>query len=209
MQNKNDREVEVKFYLTDSLAFERKLQEAGAVLVQPRINEWNLRFDTPNNGLSSNGQVLRLRKDQRCRLTYKSDSILNGDVTDRQELEVEISSFDTMRKMLEALGYTVFVMYEKFRTTWHWMDCEITLDEMPYGYFCEIEGQDSTKIMRAADVLGLQWDARILTSYLGIFTALKNAGKTQVDNLIFSVFTGYENAQANFEAINIHPADVS
>ena len=99
-------------------------------------------------------------------------------------------------------------MYEKYRTTWHWMDCEITLDEMPYGYFCEIEGQDSMKIKQAADVLGLHWDARILTSYLGIFTALKNAGKTKVDNLIFSAFTGYDDAQINFETINIHPADI-
>jgi adenylate cyclase class 2 len=133
---------------------------------------------------------------------------LNEDVTDRQELEVEINNLDTMRKILEEIGFTVYVMYEKYRTTWIWMDCEITLDEMPYGYFCEIEGQDSVKIKQAADALGLHWDARILTSYLGIFTALKNAGKTKVDNLIFSAFTGYDNAQTHFESINIYPADI-
>ncbi len=119
------------------------------------MNEWNLRFDTLNNGLSATGQVLRLRKDERSRLTYKSEASLNDDVTDRQELEVEVSDFDTTRKILEVLGFSVFVMYEKFRTTWHWLDCEVTLDEMPYGFFCEVEGHDPSQDQECGGKAGI------------------------------------------------------
>ncbi len=208
MQTSNDREIEVKFYLLNPQSFMENLETNGAVLSQPRVNEWNLRFDSLNHGLSSTGQVLRLRKDQISRLTYKSEAALSEEVSDRQELEVEVSNFDTMRKILEVLGYSVFVMYEKFRTTWHYMDCEVTLDEMPFGFFCEIEAPDPEKIRRVVDSLFLHWDSRILTSYLGIFTALKNSRKLKVENLIFSAFEKTKVTQSDFEAINIHPADM-
>jgi len=208
MQTSNDREIEVKFYLLNPQKFAKSLDEKGAILAQPRVNEWNLRFDSLNHGLSSTGQVLRLRKDQTSRLTYKSEALMNEEVTDRQELEVEVSSFDTMRKILEVLGYSVFVMYEKFRTTWHWMDCEVTLDEMPFGNFCEIEASDPGKIRSVVESLDLHWDARILTSYLGIFTMLKNSGKIKVENLVFSSFEKIKISPSDFEAVNIHPGDM-
>lgn len=207
MQTLNDREIEVKLYLLHPDSLAKKLELEAARLVQPRVNEWNLRFDTLNNGLSSTGKVLRLRKDTRSRLTYKSEASLNDDVTDRQELEVEVSDFDTTRKILEVLGFTVFVMYEKFRTTWHWLDCEVTLDEMPYGFFCEVEGHDTGKIRHVVEKLGLDWDQRILTSYLGLFTMLKNTGKLKAENLIFSAFENEHVTPGDFEELNIHPSD--
>jgi adenylate cyclase class 2 len=88
------------------------------------------------------------------------------------------------------------------------MDCEVTLDEMPFGFFCEIEAPDLEKIRSVVDSLFLHWDARILTSYLGIFTALKNSKKLKVENLIFTAFEKTKITQSDFEAINIHPADM-
>lgn len=207
MQTANDREIEVKFYLSNPEIFIRRLTENSATLVQPRVNEWNLRFDSPGNLLSSSGQVLRLRKDQTTRLTYKSAAAMDEDVTDRLELEVEVGSFNTMRQILETLGFTVFAMYEKFRTTWHWMDCEVTLDEMPYGFFCEVEGADPAKIKKVTESMRLNWDARILASYLGIFAMLKTMTKVNVDNLVFSSFENISISPADFRAINIHPGD--
>lgn len=207
MQTLIDREIEVKLYILHPEQLAKKLEKEEARLVQPRVNEWNLRFDSLNNGLSSTGKVLRLRKDTRSRLTYKSEASLNDDVTDRQELEVEVSDFDMTRKILEAIGFSVFVMYEKYRTTWQWLECEVTLDEMPYGYFCEIEGHDTGKIRNVVDRLGLDWNQRILTSYLGLFTMLKNIGKVKAENLIFSAFENENVTRGDFELLNIHPSD--
>jgi adenylate cyclase class 2 len=208
MQTSNNREIEIKLFLIHPEELVKKLEKVKAQIVQSRVNEWNLRFDTLNNGLSATGQVLRLRKDERSRLTYKSEASLNEDVTDRQELEVEVSDFDTTRKILEVLGFSVFVMYEKFRTTWHWLDCEVTLDEMPYGFFCEVEGHDPVRIRNVVERLGLDWNQRILTSYLGLFTMLKNIGKLKAENLIFSAFAKEKITPEDFADLNIHPADI-
>lgn len=207
MQINNDRELEVKLFLLHPQKLHGVLERLGAELIHPRVNEWNLRFDTANKDLSSTGQVLRLRKDTHTRLTYKSEAAMNSEVADRQELEVDVSDFDAARKILEKLGFSVFVMYEKFRTTWKWMDCEITLDEMPYGCFCEVEGSNPAAIQKTVEVLGLNWERRILTSYLGIFSLLKDAGKIKAGNLIFSEFVQEKIDPSTLSRLNILPAD--
>ena len=60
-----DQEQEVKFFLTDLAALQARLEKGGARLVQPRVHEFNLRFDTPTGELSHGEQVLRLRQDPR------------------------------------------------------------------------------------------------------------------------------------------------
>jgi len=42
--------------------------------------------------------------------------------------------------VFEALGYAVYMMYEKYRTTFRLDNLEVVLDELPYGNFVEIEG---------------------------------------------------------------------
>ncbi|HEX7975021.1 MAG TPA: hypothetical protein VF498_11485, partial [Anaerolineales bacterium] len=64
-----DQELEVKYYISDLTALERRLLSLGASLVQPRVRETNLRFDTPQGSLAQGFQVLRLRQDTEARLT--------------------------------------------------------------------------------------------------------------------------------------------
>ena len=65
------QELEVKFYLDDLPTLEDRLRQIGARLVQKRVYESNLRFDTPDGELTRSYQVLRLRQDTAARLTYK------------------------------------------------------------------------------------------------------------------------------------------
>lgn len=46
-----------------------------------------------------------------------------------------------MTNLLQELGYVVSEVYEKYRTTYKLNVLQITLDEMPYGMFVEIEGR--------------------------------------------------------------------
>jgi adenylate cyclase class 2 len=136
----DNQEQEAKFFLTRLPALEVRLKDAGARLKHARVFESNLRFDLPDGSLTRQRQVLRLRQDERIRLTYKGPMEAGREVSARTEIEVEVSSFDNTRVLLEALGYRVSVMYEKYRTTYDLGSCEVTLDEMPYGDFAEIEG---------------------------------------------------------------------
>ena len=164
-----DTELEVKFYLSRPKELEEKLIAQGAQLKDPRVHEINLRFDTPDLSLLNTGRLLRLRNDSRARVTYKGLGSIEGGARLRKELEFTVSNFDTARETFEALGYEVYMMYEKFRTTFMLGNLEVVLDELPYGDFVEIEGPDGESIQQAARQIGLNWDARILESYTVLF----------------------------------------
>lgn len=186
----NKLEQEVKFYLNDLKALEEKLKVMGAGLKQPRTFEINLRFDTPDRHLTNSFQALRLRQDTRARLTYKAPGDPEREVSAREELEVEVSDLVTAQKILEYLGFEMMVRYEKFRTAYEINEVEISLDEMPFGNFCEIEGPDTESIRQCASLLGLRWEARSKLSYLTIFHDYQREFQLEIGHLTFDAFKG-------------------
>jgi len=48
-----------------------------------------------------------------------------------------------MRSILERLGFVPVLIYEKRRETWLTNGVEIVLDELPFGLFMEIEGDEA------------------------------------------------------------------
>jgi adenylate cyclase class 2 len=199
-----NQEIEVKFYLNDLPQFEKNLQGLGAALIQPRTHERNLRFDTPDRALTRTRQVLRLRQDEHARFTYKRpESGGNGSVSSRTEIEFEVSSFENARLFLEALGYQVYVSYEKYRRTYQLPGVEIMLDETPLGDFIEIEGSDPQSIETIAAALHLNWGARTLESYIMLLDKVK-ALHSQIQNMTFDEFTDLTITPAE---LGLTPAD--
>jgi adenylate cyclase class 2 len=182
-------ELEVKFYLSTCKVLEVKLNSVGQ-LIAPRVHEVNLRLDTPDFSLTASGRLLRLRLDTRARVTYKGEGSVEGGARLRKELEFTVSDFDTARALFEALGYQVYTMYEKYRTTYLLGNVEVALDEMPTGDFLEIEGPDSESIRVAAQQLNLNWDARILDSYMMLFEHLRERLGFGFRDLSFENFKG-------------------
>lgn len=187
-----NQELEVKFYVHDLAAIEQHLVSLGAVLVQPRTFEMNLRFDTPEQELSRNFRVLRLRQDTAARMTFKGPAYGSEGVRVRQEIEFIVEDFEAARDLLEALGYQVSMGYEKYRTVYDLGEVHITLDEMPYGNFVEIEGPDPESILDVNLDLGLIWEARASESYVNIFERLKKELKLDFRDLSFENFTWLE-----------------
>ena len=198
------QEIEVKFYLKDPEALVGRLEALGAVCEQTRIYEANLRFDTPDRELSRSLRALRLRMDSAARMTYKGPPLSDGGARLRQELEFTVSDFNTARALLEALGYQVIVMYEKYRTTYHLGQLIITLDEMPFGHFTEIEAPSGEQVHAAAVHLGLDWERRILDSYLVLFEQLKTRLGLSFNDLSFENFKELGITAADLNAV---PAD--
>ena len=185
-------EKEAKFYVRDLKKIEQQIKAFGGVIVQPRVFESNLRFDTSKGELSASYQVLRLRQDMRARLTFKGPADPNSEVSARLEYEVEISDLATGRHILEALGYQVITIYEKYRTSYALDDVEISLDEMPFGSFMEIEGADTQHIQAMAGKLNLKWENRSALSYLRIFSQVKEQLDLSMRNLTFDNFLEVE-----------------
>lgn len=186
-------ETEVKLLVTDHAAVEARLNALGAVLVAPRVLERNARLDTPDRQLSARRQVLRLRADAHDRLTFKSeaDSVVDG-IIRREEYEVTVSNYDAMQTILARLGFAPYMTYEKYRTSYHYANTEVVLDELPYGRFIEIEGEHAAieQVIRALD---LSAAPRIAASYTAIFEQVR-----QVLGLTFTDLTF-----ANFEGISV------
>jgi len=192
-------EREVKFYLNHPAALEQRLLAAGARLLEERVHEINLRFDTPQGELTAAQRVLRLRQDRRAHLTYKGPAQPGSEVAAREEIEFEVSDFDAARAFLEALGYQVSVMYEKYRTTYALPQVEVMLDEMPFGWFAEIEGHQAEEIRAAALALELRWEARCTASYMALFERLKRRRNLTLPHLRFADLQGLSITAADLE----------
>lgn len=199
-----DQELEVKFYVSNLPAVELKLKSLGAEVSLPRVFELNLRFDTSHGDLGRSLRVLRLRQDKVTRLTYKGPARGLEGVRLRQEIEFEVSDFEAARALLEGLGYEVVMIYEKYRTAYDLEGTEVSLDELPYGTFVEVEGPDPARIQMVASKLNLDWEASIPASYTALFDQLKNRLNLPFHNLSFENFAGL---LVTADDLGVQPAD--
>lgn len=187
-------EIEVKFHLDDPREIKDKLAKLEIAPGQ-RVFETNVLYDDCRSSLTNSGKLLRLRKDDRCRLTFKSrPPETDPDYKIYHELEVTLSDADTTEGILKALGFDAVQIYEKWRQTYVWGDSLLCIDKMPYGDFLEIEGPKAT-IQKCVDQLGLDWEQRMVTNYLAIFEILRQKEKLPFNDITF----------ANF---NQHPVDI-
>lgn len=204
-----DRELEVKFLIADLPGLRKKVERLGAMLVQPRLHEVNLRFDRRDGALKHSGQVLRLRQDHQIRLTYKAAGGEESGVHVRKEIEFTVGDFDAARHFLEALGFQVSMSYEKYRATYDLHIApgavvHVTLDEMPYGDFAELEGPDPQSIQRANALLGLVWEWRIIDSYTSLFDKICLRRSLAIRDLTFENF---KSIPSPLDGLGLQPAD--
>lgn len=200
----NGQEIESKFYVRDLKAIEARLIALGAACSVPRGFEYNLRFDDAQNSLNRQRKVLRLRKFDDVRLTFKGPAEKRGGALARTEIEIVVNDFDTAQQFIESLGYRVFGVYEKYRAMYDFEGAMVTLDELPYGHFVEIEGENPEQIREIALKLALNPEAAIPASYQGLFERLKAAKDLPVKNLTFWEF---EKIQSTPEDLGVIAAD--
>lgn len=182
-------EVEVKFPAPDLRALRERLLALGATVTAPRILERNVVFDNDRRGLRQHEQILRLRRDTRVRLTFKGlpQEERLSDARVREELELEVSDFETMVLILKRLGFSAVQVYEKYRESFSLDGVGIVLDELPFGSFVELEGDDDA-IRDLALRLGLDWERRVLDSYIALMAILKEHHQLPFDDLTFANF---------------------
>ncbi len=112
--------------------------------------------------------MLRLRRfakrGGRALFTFKERDLSGSPVKRQREEETEVSDAAALAAILEALGYRPALVYEKRRQTWRLAGTEVVLDELPFGLFVEIEG-DEPDILRAEQLLGLGADSGVHEPY--------------------------------------------
>ena len=180
-------EIEVKFYVADLERMQRRILALGAES-KGRVFENNVRYEDENNTLIRKKSLLRLRRDAKTILTFKSSPpVASTEFKVFNELEVEVSNFETLNRILENLGFHPEQLYEKWRETLILDQTGFYLDTMPYGTFLEIEGSGED-IRAYAAGLGLNWQKRILLNYLEIFEIIRQTLTLNFNDLTFKNF---------------------
>jgi adenylate cyclase, class 2 len=177
-------ETEAKFPVSDLRVVHDRLVHAGAKQLSDRHLERNWRFDDSDRTLSQSGKVLRIRQGPVSSLTFKAPT---EQVLTRREIEFALPEAEVGVRLLEALGYHVIAMYEKYRRVLALEDCHIMLDELPFGQFVEIEGPTPARLEHIAAGLGLGWPAHLSESYLELGHQVASSA-------------GYDPAQITFQA---------
>lgn len=181
-------EVEVKFHLPEPGLMRDRLLAAGAVS-SGRQFETNIRFEDASGGLRERGILLRLRRDDRARLTFKSTpSRPDPQFKVHRELEVVVDDFAICQGILEGLGFHPDQSYEKWRETFVLDHTDCLIDTMPFGVFLEIEGE-KPDIRGMANRLGLRWEERILLNYLEIFEIIRQEQGLEFTDITFENFS--------------------
>jgi len=122
--------------------------------IEELLNEYGATFegeDFEENAIYGGGTleerraVLRIRRTSgRSFLTFKQRIATDLDVKHQTEHETEIGDADEMAEIVRELGFVTRVVYEKRRRTWKFRSVEVVLDELPFGFFMEIEGTLTT-----------------------------------------------------------------
>lgn len=149
-------EIEKKYRVTGegTNALRRRLREVGASEHGKEVFEENTIYTGP--GLDPHRRVLRLRRaGARVLFTYKERGASDSAVKRHREEETEVADAAALAAILDALGYRPALVYEKRRATWRLNGVEVVLDELPFGLFVEIEGEEEA-IHAAERLLGLE-----------------------------------------------------
>ncbi|MGH9557047.1 MAG: class IV adenylate cyclase, partial [Terriglobales bacterium] len=112
------REVEIKFFVADLKALERKLRAAGFRRITPRTHEMNTLYDLPGIPLRQRGELLRVRRyGKQWTFTHKAVARA-GRHKSRSETETVVADGARLNGILRALGFQPTFRYEKFRSQW-------------------------------------------------------------------------------------------
>jgi len=166
-------ETEVKIKVDSS-----KLEQITAFLGKPE-------YFTQTNIIYSNGKgILRLRAEKgNTVVTYKGPR-MNDEFGSREEIEVSFEGdekFHSLRLMLEKIGLTETLCYNKNRAEFDFRHCKICLDSTSKGDFIEIEAKYSKDIKKAMAFFNLNTRDIEKRSYLELLGCTGDDAKKGFD----------------------------
>lgn len=160
-------EMEVKFPLSDDSAerIRGKIKFFNNVVFEGRFYERTSNFDNKDKLMYNQDARLRVReisktkedKNKKIEFCFKK-RISVGGIKQEEETQAEFTTDpNNFIELLKRMGYFYSDGYERYRETYKYQDIKITLDEFPFGYLLEIEGEEKD-IISIMEILGLKMD---------------------------------------------------
>jgi adenylate cyclase, class 2 len=184
-------EIEAKIKVADFAPVRQRLEQCSAKF-RCSVLETNTFFDRDDRSLFAKDQGLRLRH-TRDRKTNAEAAIITfkgprqpGRLKRREELELTVDNAVSAIALLESLGFSRVVTFQKRRESWDLGKCHVELDEMPHvGTFVEIEGPDETAVLKVRDQLLLSENPLVRASYLGLLMTYLAEHKITKRSIVF------------------------
>ena len=118
-------EVEIKLRFDSARDAIKKLEQLGAVPVEPRAFEDNQVYDLASGELRRTSRLLRLRrKGTVFTVTFKSKVDHESRHKVYLEHETKVEDAEQMHLLLTSLGYTPWYRYQKYRTVYRLDDAK-------------------------------------------------------------------------------------
>jgi len=186
-------EKEYKFQIDNKHQIESRLREMGAVGGE-RVHELTVMYDNPDKIMEKKDGRLRIRT-RKCKgkeeiqISYKKPLSRAG-IKQEIEYQTVVGNKEMMERIIDEMGFFPVSSYERYRTEYHIGNgkesIEISIDELPFGNYIEIEGNNIDAMRNVATRLGLNLDEHIENSYDGIFNDLeRKEGKIPTPHIRF------------------------
>ena len=150
-------EIEAKFVNVNPTELRKKLEDAGAKLVQAECVMRRRNYDYPGGRLEAIFAWVRIRDEgNKVTMSYKQnkDDGLHGTV----EVNVGVDNFDATSAFLDAIGMKQKSYQETKRESWLLDGVEVTIDTWPWiPSFVELEGHSEESVKGVASKLGFDW----------------------------------------------------
>ena len=195
MSTTDNLEKEIKFIVTAATS-EATLAAAAAwpgAAVSAPTYELTSMYDTEEGRMNDEDARLRLRQigvgeAATLEFCYKRRLPAMGFVKQEEEIETAFAGVSDVAKfalILGRMGYAPTTSYERLRTTVLVDDVKLTVDEFPFGYLLEIEGEEGA-VLDATARLGFDAATSTLESCDDIYERLcRECGLTPSSHIRF------------------------
>lgn len=163
---------EVKFILKDESIIE-KLRNSSAILIGG-TKERTIRYDDMDGKLEKEGKYIRVRTgfDNIISLKERIEQNKDEKIFKRRDIEIEVDDVENLDYLLKGLGLRQVGVMEKYRLKWNYNGNIINLDELPFGLFLEIHGEEE-RIFEIIEELDINKEDIFIGTYWDIFETYK------------------------------------
>ncbi len=155
-------EIEAKFLVENFAPAREALARAGYTCTKPRTLMKRKTFTLKEKAGATIHEWARVRDEgDKVTMTYKHTHTANS-AMGTEEVEAEVSSFETASLFMEKLGFRDFLYQENYREAWDKDGVQVTLDEWPViGCIIEIEAPSEDLVKATARQLGFDYTAAV------------------------------------------------
>lgn len=196
MQN---TELEIKFLMNKNEAdkIRKKILQFPNIINEGMAYEKTTMFDNKEERMQREDARLRVREikikkedtSSKIEFSYKRRIRADGGIKKEEEIENSfVADASSFFKILDKMGYFITTSYERHRETFKANNLKITIDEFPFGYILEIEGEEND-INKICNLLNLDIKKSYPLSCDDVYVELCEKNKIKPkDHILFNDF---------------------